>query len=213
VRTAQEPIRRNRLAWDALRPDLLRYRRKERFGFCGSRIGNVSATNPGTMRRRLKALISLQEIPQTGAKWDARRLLSVGGRSTLWPRRSGQLVARHDLPTGDEAAEVPHGGRADGAGGWCFIRVTGRLQRLACVVLAIIGVFSIYLTPVSAKNATALTPPGTGGIKASASLLRSELRFANGGATARRHLKRQKMRSLQASLRKRHVYMTIWGSS
>jgi tetratricopeptide (TPR) repeat protein len=50
-----------------------------------------------------------------------------------------------------------------------------------------IGV-SIYLTPVSAKNATALTPPGTGGIMATKALLRSEIPFTVftvRGATAR----------------------------
>jgi tetratricopeptide (TPR) repeat protein len=45
----------------------------------------------------------------------------------------------------------------------------------------------IYLAPVSAKNATALTPPGTGGIKATSLLFRSELRFTLQGAKARRY--------------------------
>jgi hypothetical protein len=52
--------------------------------------------------------------------------------------------------------------------------------------LAAVTVFSVYPIPVTA-NATALAGPGTGGIKASVSLLRFELRFAKGGTIARRH--------------------------
>lgn len=68
VRTAQEPIRRNRLAWDALRPDLFGgVAEKERFGFVAVESG----------------MFRLLALGQSGmpADWS-----SVGGRSTGWLR-------------------------------------------------------------------------------------------------------------------------------
>jgi tetratricopeptide (TPR) repeat protein len=188
VRTAQEPIRRNRLAWDALRPDLFGgIAEKERFGFAAVESGMFRLLTQGQCDDALRAFDKFTRDPQTGAKWDARRLVKRWRKinalaATEWPASRPTRLAHGGPRPRRFPMAVARTARAAGA----FIPRHRALAAVACVVLAIIGVFSIYLTPVSAKNATALTPPGTGGIKASASLLRSELRFANGGATARR---------------------------
>src|ERR1017187_10388079 len=122
---------------------------------------------------------------RTGVKWDVRRL------AKRW-QRINALIAK-EPPTRRPAAlahepaglrrlppAVARTARAAGA----FVSHHQVLTAVACVLLAAI-IVSTFLTPVSAKNATALTPPGTGGIKATSLLLRSELPLTLRSATAR----------------------------
>jgi tetratricopeptide (TPR) repeat protein len=123
-----------------------------------------------------------------GVKWDVRRLAKrwqkINSLAAMEPpvRRSARLA--------HEAARLrklpPAVARMARSAGAAVSR-HGALAAVACVLLAIIGVFSAYPTAVSAKNATALTPPGTGGIMATKALLRSELSFTLRSATARSH--------------------------
>src|ERR1022692_888358 len=113
------------------------------------------------------------------------------GKAMAEDQLSGRGRAAYSSPCracsrGSEAAELASGGRTDGAVG-AFLSRYRVLTAVGCVLLVMIAAFSIYLPPVSAKNATALTPPGTGGIMATKALLRSELPFTLRSATARSH--------------------------
>jgi tetratricopeptide (TPR) repeat protein len=186
VRTDQELIRRNRLAWDALRPDLFGgAAEKERFGFAAVESGMFRLLAQGKHDDALAGFHRFARDHRTGVKWDVRRL------AKRW-QRINALIAK-EPPTRRPAAlahepaglrrlppAVARTARAAGA----FVSHHQVLTAVACVLLAAI-IVSTFLTPVSAKNATALTPPGTGGIKATSLLLRSELPLTLRSATAR----------------------------
>jgi tetratricopeptide (TPR) repeat protein len=188
VRTDQELIRRNRLAWDALRPDLFGgAAEKERFGFAAVESGMFRLLAQGKHDDALAGFHRFARDHRTGVKWDVRRL------AKRW-QRINALIAK-EPPTRRPAAlahepaglrrlppAVARTARAAGA----FVSHHQVLTAVACVLLAAI-IVSTFLTPVSAKNATALTPPGTGGIMATNSLLRSELPLTLRSATARSH--------------------------
>jgi len=187
VRADQELIRRNRLAWDALRPDLFGgIAEKERFGFVAVESGMFRLLAQGKYDDALASFEWFARDHRTGAKWDVRRLAKrwqkINALAAMEPpsRRPAALpheAARlRNLPLA-----VARTARSAGA----FLSRYRVLTAVACVLLAIIGLFSIYLTPVSAKNAIALTPPGTGGIKATSLLLRSELPLTVRSTTAR----------------------------
>ena len=185
----QELIRRNRLAWDALRPDLFDGTAgKERFGFAAVESGMFRLLAQGKYDDALAGFERFARDHRTGVKWDVRRLAKrwqkINALAAMEPptRRPAGLaheaVRLQKLPPA-----VARTARAAGAA----ISRHRVLSAVACILLAMIGVLSIYLTPVSAKNATALTPPGTGGIMATKSLLQLELPFTLRSATARSH--------------------------
>ena len=188
----QELIRRNRLAWDAIRADMFGGPvEKERFGFIAVESGMFRCLAQGNSSDALSAFSRFGRDHRVDVKWDVRGLVK------RWQRIS-ELVAK------DSLAQVPltagpasrHGESASQP-----TRVWGasHLSRAAdavvsghrwwvlaaCLLVAALIPLSIYLTPVSAKNAIALTPPGTGGIKATGSLFRSEVHFGGQGAEAR----------------------------
>jgi tetratricopeptide (TPR) repeat protein len=194
VRADQEPIRRNRLAWDALRPDLFGgIAEKEQFGFAAVESGMFRLLAQGKYDEALTHFDRFTRDHQTGVKWDVRRL------ARRWQRISALVEAGPPdrRPMGQSAVGATQGWtaglrklppaaeRTARAAGAAISRHRAPTA-VACALLAVVVVLTMYLTPVSA-DATAMAGPGTGGIKASAALLRSEVRFARGGGTARRH--------------------------
>ena len=178
VQADQDLIRRSRLAWDALRPDLFGgTTQKERFGFVAVESGMFRLLAQGKYDEALAAFDRFATDHQTGVKWDVRRLakrwqkidaLAAMEQPTRRPARTAYEAARQrKLPP-------------------AVARTAWALAAIACVLLAAV-IVSTFLTPVSAKNATALTPPGTGGIMATRALLRSELPFTLRSAAARSH--------------------------
>jgi tetratricopeptide (TPR) repeat protein len=189
VQANQELIRRSRLAWDALRPDLFGgIAEKERFGFVAVESGMFRLLAQGKYDDALTDFDRYTRDHRIGVKWDVRRLAKrwqkINSLAEVEPptRRPAGLaheaVRLRNLPLA-----VAQTARSAGA----FLSRYRVLTAVGCVLLVMIAAFSIYLTPVSAKNATALTPPGTGGIMATKALLRSELPFTLRSATARSH--------------------------
>jgi len=186
VRADQDLIRRNRLAWDALRPDLFGgIAEKERFGFAAVESGMFRLLAQGKYDEALADFDRFTRDHRTAVKWDVRRL------ARRWQKINAlaaeEPLASREGPVHESAGlrKLPAVARSARAAGAAISRHP-IVTAAACVLLAAIVVFSTYLTPVSA-NATALAGPETGAIKANVSLLRSELQFANGGAMARRH--------------------------
>ena len=194
VSADQELIRRNRVAWDALRSDLFGgATEKERFGFAAVESGMFRLLAHGNSSDALSVFIRFTRDHRVDVRWDVRRLLK------RWQRIS-ELVAKDSaLDSMSKAAASRYSGEPARwprklSGFLRSVQSVGapilrhRLLALAAslLVVALIA-FSIFQAPVSAKNATALAPPGTGGIKATGSLFRSELRFTLQGAKAGRY--------------------------
>jgi tetratricopeptide (TPR) repeat protein len=192
VSADQELIRRNRVAWDALRSDLFGgAAEKERFGFAAVESGMFRLLARGNSSDALSVFISFTRDHRVDVRRDVRRLVKrwqkiseLAAKDSLAPdsmraRRYGGEPARWPKRFLDFFRSV----QSIGAPVWRH-----RLWALAAslLVVALIA-FATFLAPVSAKNATALTPPGTGGIKATSSLFRSEVRFTGQGTKARRY--------------------------
>jgi tetratricopeptide (TPR) repeat protein len=191
----QELIRRNRVAWDALRSDLFGgAAEKERFGFAAVESGMFRLLAHGNSSDALSVFVTFTRDHRVDMKWDVPRLVK------RWQKISN-LVAKDSLDQDSiiKAAASRKGGEP---ASWPK-KVSGFLQSVqsaglpvsryrswalaACLLVVALIASSIFLAPVSAKNATALTPPGTGGIKATSSLLRSELPFTSRALKARRY--------------------------
>lgn len=195
VSADQELIRRNRVAWDALRSDLFGgAAEKERFGFAAVESGMFRLLAQGNSSDALSVFIRFTKDHRVDVRWDVRRLVK------RWQKTS-ELAAKHSLA--QDSMSKAAASRYSGEPAWWPKKLSGflrsvqsagalvsrhRLLALAASLLVVVLIgFSTFLAPVSAKNATALTPPGTGGIKATSLLFRSELRFTGQGAKARRY--------------------------
>lgn len=195
VSADQELIRRNRVAWDALRSDLFGgAAEKERFGFAAVESGMFRLLAKGNSSDALSVFIRFTSDHRVDVRWDVRRLVK------RWQKIS-ELAAKHSLA--QDSMSKAAASRYSSELAWWPKKLSGFLRSvqsagalvsrprrlaLAASLLAVVLIgFATFLAPVSAKNATALTPPGTGGIKATSSLFRSELRFTGQGAKARRY--------------------------
>jgi hypothetical protein len=185
VSADQELIRRNRLAWDALRSDLFGGPvEKERFGFAAVESGMFRLLARGNSSEALSVFTRFTRDHQVDVKWDVPRLVK------RWKKISD--LASKDSSNHDSTSVAAASRNGGNPASWPK-KVSGFLRSVqsagppvsrykpwalaaSLLVVALIA-SSIFLAPVSAKNATALTPPGTGGIKATSSLFRSELRF------------------------------------
>src|ERR1019366_5844823 len=161
VRADQELIRRNRLAWDALRPDLFDGTAgKERFGFAAVESGMFRLLAQGKHDDALAGFDRFARGHRTGVKWDVRRLArrwqKINALIAMEPPARRPAALAHE-PAGLRKLPPAIARTARAAGG--FVSDHQVLTAVACVLLAAI-IVSTFLTPVSAKNATALTPPG-----------------------------------------------------
>ncbi len=180
----QEFIRRNRIAWDALRPDLFGgAEEKERFGFTAVESGVFRLLAHGNPNDAPQVFFSFSQERRFEVNWDVRRLVK------RWQKTSELIVngasAQDLISKVSNSSSKPSRMLSTGLAAGAFI---SRHRLLAAAAGLLLGVFivSSQFTLV-AKNTTRLTPAGTGGIQATGALLRSELPFSWRGAAAFRY--------------------------
>ena len=172
VSDAQDSIRKIRLAWDAMRPDVFGGPvQKERFGFAAVQSGAFRLL---AQKQSDEARVRFREVDkqqQLGANWDIPSLFKRWQKlaSLADDDRPDTLpVQRTTRTSGNPTYERPLASLAQRA----------MLAIAAVVLLALLLFRLLNLGTVSAKDSVTLTPGATAGLKATDALLRHEVRFS-----------------------------------